>query len=250
MCPVGLKLTRTDSPPSPPLPPPPSSTPPPGGSARASPLQKTCSARLEAIYHLLEPEITSWTFSPKHNATFNCQVRLKHVSFMRPISATSSPAQPHTPPSLNHDLSPRLVAKTCLRRQPRGLVAATTVVVSRWAPPPGPPRRPDSWHLVAMAVPSEISSSWSTAQSWGHRDEMSARFSADVCGQWGELHHTARPLRVSDPDGAVPERPCSPYAAACALPVLPWRGSVACHPISSEHARIESTPLHAMAATT
>lgn len=116
--------------------------------------------------------------------------------------------------------------------------------------PPGPPRRPDSWHLVAMAVPSEISSSWSTAQSWGHRDEMSARFSADVCGQWGELHHTARPLRVSDPDGAVPERPCSPYAAACALPVLPWRGSVACHPISSEHARIESTPLHAMAATT
>lgn len=134
LCPVGLKLTRTAPPPSP-LPASPSSTPPPGGSARASPLQKTCSARLEAIYHLLEPEITSLTFSPKHNATFNCQVRLKHVSFMRPISATSSPAQPHTPPSLNHDLSPRLVAKTCLRRQPRGLVAATTVVVSRWAPP-------------------------------------------------------------------------------------------------------------------
>lgn len=89
-----------------------------------------------------------------------------------------------------------------------------------------------------MAVPSEISSSWSIAQSWGHRDEMSARFGADVCGQWGELHHAARPLRVSDPDGAVPERPRSPYAAACALPVLPWRGrSVACHPISSEHAR-------------
>lgn len=89
-----------------------------------------------------------------------------------------------------------------------------------------------------MAVPSEISSSWSIAQSWGHRDEMPARFGADVCGQWGELHHTARPLRVSDPDGAVPERPRSPYAAACALPVLPWRGrSAACHPISSEHAR-------------
>lgn len=72
-----------------------------------------------------------------------------------------------------------------------------------------------------MAVPSEISSSWSIAQSWGHRDEMSARFSADVCGQWGELHHTARPLRVSDPDGAVPERPRSPYVRCSMCPTRP-----------------------------
>lgn len=129
LCPVGLKLTRIQPPPQP-------SLQPPRGSARASPLQKTCSARLEAIYRLLEPEITSLTFSPKHNAAFNCQVRLKHVSS----------CAPSRPPPLQLNLTHRTPPSSLDMPRPLSALGrqdlsapSTSWSVSRCAPPGSAP---------------------------------------------------------------------------------------------------------------